>query len=59
MNTVSHDAQPSFEEVYPKAPFSDLIRLALLLGEGLARLRARLTGASPAARIGHAAARQS
>jgi hypothetical protein len=57
MNTFSRHPQPSFEEVYPKAPFAELIRLALSLTEKVVKLRARLTRATPPADIGHAAAR--
>ena len=58
MTVISHNAQPSFEETYPKAPFAELIRLTLLLAEKAMRLRGRLTGATPSADIGHAAAKQ-
>lgn len=57
MNTLSRHPQPSFEEVYPKAPFAELIRLALSLAEKVAKLRARLNRATPPVDIGHAAAR--
>ena len=57
MNTLFRHPQPSFDEVYPKAPFSELIRLALSLTEKVVKLRARLTRATPPADIGHAAAR--
>ena len=57
MTTQSLHPQPSFEEVYPKAPFAELIRLTLTLAEKVVRLRTRLTGATPPADIGHAAAR--
>ena len=43
MTAISHTAQPSFEETHPKAPFAELIRLALLLAETLVKLQARLT----------------
>ena len=57
MTAISQNARPSFEETYPKAPFAELIRLTLLLAEKAMRLRGRLTGATPSADIGHAAAR--
>ena len=38
--TATH---PSFEETYPKAPFADLIRLALTLADKAVKLRAWLT----------------
>lgn len=57
MAAISHNVQPTFEETYPKAPFAELIRLALSLAEKIARQRARLTGATPSGDVGHAAAR--
>ena len=57
MNTLSRHPQPSFEEVYPKAQFAELIRLALSLTAKVVKLRARLTRVTPPADIGHAAAR--
>jgi hypothetical protein len=47
MTAISHP-QPSFEETYPKAPFAELIRLALSLTDAMVKLRARLTGSAPA-----------
>lgn len=43
MTAISHNAQLTFEETYPKAPFAELIRLALSLADTLVKLRARLT----------------
>ncbi len=43
MTAISHNAQPSFEETWPKAPFAELIRLALSLADTLVTLRTRLT----------------
>jgi hypothetical protein len=43
MTAISHNAHPSFEETYPKAPFAGLIRLALMLADGAVKLRAWLT----------------
>ena len=40
-------AQPTFENTYPKAPFAELIRLALSLTETLVKLRTRLTARLP------------
>ena len=57
MNTISHDAQPRFEQVYPRAPFAELIRLGLTLAGGLVKLRARLTGTTRGGEISQAAAR--
>jgi hypothetical protein len=42
MTTASHDVHPSFEQVYPKAPFADLVRLVLWLSDGAVKLRAWL-----------------
>ena len=48
MTAISHNPQPSFEETYRKAPFAELIRLALSLTEGLVKLRSRLAGSASA-----------
>ena len=48
MTAVPHNAQPSFEQTWPKAPFADLIGLALSLADSLVKLRARLAGSAPA-----------
>ena len=48
MTPISHTAQPSFEETYRKAPFAELIRLALALTETVVKLRAQLSGSAPA-----------
>lgn len=40
-------AQPTFEKTYPKAPFAELIRLALSLTEALVKLRTRLSEPTP------------
>jgi hypothetical protein len=56
MTSISHAAQPSFEETFPKAPFAELVRLGLILAEGLAKLRSRLTGRPAAAGTGQPAA---
>jgi hypothetical protein len=40
---IRHNSQPRFEEVYPTAPFSELIRLSVLLAGRFAKLRARRT----------------
>ncbi len=40
---IRHTAQPRFDEVYPTAPFSELIRLSMLLAGRFAKLRARRT----------------
>lgn len=58
MTTVSPDVQPTFEQVYPKAPFADLVRLALWLSEGAVKFRAWLeTARSGAAATPRSAAR--
>lgn len=48
MTAISHNAQPSFEETYPKAPFAELIRLMLSLADALVKLRTQLAGSTPA-----------
>jgi hypothetical protein len=40
-------AQPTFENTWPKAPFAELIRLALSLTETLMKRRTRLTASAP------------
>jgi hypothetical protein len=47
-------AQPTFENTWPKAPFAELIRLALSLAETLVSLRRRLTEPAPVGRRQHA-----
>lgn len=42
MTTASHDVHLSFEQVWPKAPFAELVRLALWLSDGAVKLRAWL-----------------
>ena len=49
-------AQPTFEETFPKAPFAELVRLALALADGLVKLRSRLTGRPAATGAGQPAA---
>jgi hypothetical protein len=49
MTTITHQTQRSFDEIYAKAQFGELIRLSLLLAGGLVKLRDRLTAAKPAA----------
>ena len=46
---IRHNAQPSFDEVYPTAPFAELIRLTVLLAGGCAKLRDRRTASQFAA----------
>jgi hypothetical protein len=41
MTAIAHNTQPTFEETWPKAPFAELIRLALSLADTLVKLRAR------------------
>lgn len=47
INMYRQDQYPTFEEVYPKAEFSELIRLTLAFAEVLKRLRARLSPSRP------------
>jgi hypothetical protein len=47
-------AQPTFELTYPKAPFAELIRLALSLTETLVKLRTRLAEPAPVGPRQHA-----
>ena len=54
MPATSHKAQPNFEETYPKAPFAELIRLALSLAGALVKLRTRLTDSAPVGPRQHA-----
>jgi len=42
MNINRHDREPTFEEVYPKAEFSEPIRLSLVLSDAVLRLWARM-----------------
>lgn len=42
MNINWHDKKLTFEEVYPKAEFSELIRLVLVLTNTVCRLSKRL-----------------
>jgi hypothetical protein len=54
MTAISPNAQPTFEETYPKAPFAELIRLALSLTDTLVKLRTRLTDSAPVGPRQHA-----
>jgi hypothetical protein len=55
MTSVFHTALPTFEETFPKAPFAELVRLSLVLADGLVKLRARLTSGPAAAGSGQPA----
>ena len=54
MTAISHGAQPTFDETCRKAPFAELIRLALSLADALVQLRTRLTDSAPAGPRQHA-----
>jgi len=54
MTAIPHNAQPTFEETYPKAPFAELIRLALSIADALVELRTRATRAAPVGPRQHA-----
>ena len=47
MTATAPIAHPSFEETYSKAPFAELIRLALSLSEALVKLRAQPVSVGP------------
>ena len=48
MDMYRQGQYPTFEEVYPRAEFSELIRLTLALAQVLKRLSARLSPPRPA-----------
>lgn len=52
MAALSRSTQPTFEETFPKAPFSELVRLAMTVAERVVKLRSRLDGAAQTARTG-------
>lgn len=47
MDMYRQGQHPTFEEVYPKAEFSELIRLGLAFAQVLKRLSARLSPSRP------------
>lgn len=45
--TMTYEKTPRFENVYPRAPFSELIRLVLKATEASRKLAARLSHRRP------------
>jgi hypothetical protein len=44
---TSEDKRPTFEETYPRYEFSELVRIGLLIGDWIARLRRPRAVATP------------
>lgn len=49
MNINWHDNEPTFEEVYPKSEFSELVRVVLMLARAVRHLWGRLSRSMPVA----------